>query len=137
MTTETYAPMDVSSILDSEEMIAEYLTAAAEDGDTDALLLALANVAKARGMAQVASVAGLGREGLYKALAPGSHPTFKTIAAVMRARGFRLKMGNADEPARSKVKAPPKAKIVAVLQERKARLAARKAAAKSTAKRRA
>jgi probable addiction module antidote protein len=137
MTTETYAPMDISSLLDSDEMVAEYLTAAAEDGDTDVLLAALADVAKARGMARVAKDSGLGRESLYKALAPGAHPRFETIAAVMRALGFRLKMGGADKPARSKVKAPPKAKTAAVLQKRKARIAARKPAAKSTAKRRA
>ena len=77
MTVETeYAPFDVSDYLDNDEMIAEYLTAAAEDDNPDVLLLALANVAKAQGMAKVAKAAGLGRESLYKALAPGSHPRF-------------------------------------------------------------
>jgi len=85
-----YSPMDISSLLDSEEMIAEYLTAAAEDGNPDVLLLAVAEVAKARGMAQVAKAAGLGRESLYKALAPGAHPRFETIVAVLRALGVRV-----------------------------------------------
>jgi probable addiction module antidote protein len=71
-------------------VIAEYLTAAAEDENPDVLLLALADVAKARGMAQVARDAGLGRESLYKALAPGSHPRFETIAAVLRALGVKV-----------------------------------------------
>ena len=71
-------------------MIAEYLTAAVEDENPDVLLLALANVAKARGMAQVAKAAGLGRESLYKTLAPGSHPRFETIAAVMRALSVKM-----------------------------------------------
>jgi probable addiction module antidote protein len=89
MRTE-YAPLDVSSYLTDNETIAEYLTAAAEDENPDVLLRALAEVAKARGMAQVARDAGLGRESLYKALAPGSHPRFETINAVLRALGVRF-----------------------------------------------
>ena len=85
-----YAPFDVSDYLDNDEMIAEYLTAAAEDDNPDVLLLALANVAKAHGMAKVAKAAGLGRESLYKALAPGSHPRFETIVAVLRALGVTV-----------------------------------------------
>ena len=84
------APFDFASYLDNEETIAEYLTAAMEDENPDALLSALADVAKARGMAQVARDAGLGRESLYKALAPGSHPRHATIAAVMKAMGVRM-----------------------------------------------
>jgi probable addiction module antidote protein len=89
MKTE-YAPFDASSYLDNEEVIAEYLTAAAEDEDPNVLLVALADVAKARGMAQIAKAAGLGRESLYKALAPGSHPRFETIQAVLRALNVRI-----------------------------------------------
>ena len=48
------------------------MTAVLETDDVDLLLLALADVARARGMAQVAKDAGLGRESLYKALAPGA-----------------------------------------------------------------
>ena len=69
-----YALFDASSYLDSEEMIAEYLTAAAEDENPDVMLLALANVAKARGMTRVAKAAELSRESLYKTLAPGGPP---------------------------------------------------------------
>jgi probable addiction module antidote protein len=91
MTVETeYAPLDIASHLDNEEVIAEYLTAAAEDENPDVLLTAMADVAKARGMAQVAQAAGLGRESLYKALAPGSHPRFETIRAVLRALGVKV-----------------------------------------------
>jgi probable addiction module antidote protein len=89
MKTE-YAPLDISSYLTDEETIAEFLTAAAEDRNSDVLLRALAEVAKARGMTQVARDAGLGRESLYKALAPGSHPRFETINAILRAIGVRI-----------------------------------------------
>ena len=84
------APFDAASYLDNEEVIAEYLAAAIEDENPDVLLTALADVAKARGMTQVARDAGLGRESLYKALAPGSHPRFETVHAVMRALGVRF-----------------------------------------------
>ena len=56
MNTE-YAPLDIASHLDNEEVIAEYLTAAAENENPDVLLLAMANVAKARGKTHVATAA--------------------------------------------------------------------------------
>ena len=86
----TYAPFEIADYLDNEVVIAEYLSAAAQDKNSDVLLKALSDVAKARGMAQVAKGAGLGRESLYKALAPGSKPRFETIAAVMRALNVRI-----------------------------------------------
>jgi probable addiction module antidote protein len=85
-----YAPFEAANYLDNEEVVAEYLSAAAADSNPDVLLVALAEVAKARGMAQVAKDAGLGRESLYKALAPGAHPRFETVAAVLRALNVRL-----------------------------------------------
>jgi probable addiction module antidote protein len=81
---------DASEYLTSEEMITEYLTAAAEDPNPDLFVLALANVAKARGMAKVAKSSGLGRESLYKALSAGSHPRFETINAVLHALGVKF-----------------------------------------------
>jgi probable addiction module antidote protein len=78
-----------------------YLSAAAEDEDPNVLLGALANAAKARGMAQVAKAAGLGRESLYKALAPGSHPRFETIAAVCRALGVKVEFVRGQAPAKA------------------------------------
>lgn len=71
-------------------MIAEYLTAALEDDDPDVFLRAVGNVAKARGMAQIAQATGLGRESLYKALAPGARPKYDTVLKVLRSLGVRL-----------------------------------------------
>jgi probable addiction module antidote protein len=155
MTTE-YALFDASSYLDSEEMIAEYLTAAAEDENPDLLLLAIANVAKARGMTHVAKAAGLSRESLYKTLAPGAHPRFETIRAVLRALNVSLSL--TPPPAMNLAKAPRKPTAKAVergAQEREAwkkfhaagagfrahgsghaRSFAKKSAAKRTAKKR-
>jgi len=86
----TYTPFDASAYLDNEEVIAEYLTAAAEDPNPNVFLHALGNVAKARGMAQIAQETGLGRESLYKALSAGAHPRHETIAAIVRALGVKI-----------------------------------------------
>ena len=86
----TFAKFDASDYLDSEEMIAEYLTAALEDSNPDVFLAALADVAKARGMSAIARETGLGRASLYKALAPGAKPRYDTILAVLNSLGVKI-----------------------------------------------
>lgn len=81
---------DASAYLDNEEVIAEYLTASLEASDPDVFLTAVGNVAKARGMTQIAQATGLGRESLYKALAPGARPKYDTVLRVLRSLGLRL-----------------------------------------------
>jgi probable addiction module antidote protein len=76
--------------LDNEETIAEYLTAALEDDNPDVFLSAIADVAKVRGMSQLAKDAGLGRESLYKALAPGAKPRYDTVLKVLHGLGVKL-----------------------------------------------
>jgi probable addiction module antidote protein len=66
------------------------VNAVLETGDSDLLLMALGDVARACGMAQVAKDTGLGRESLYKALAPGAKPRFDTVLKVARALGVKL-----------------------------------------------
>ena len=83
-------PFDASDYLDSEEAITEYLKVALEDPDPDAFLVAVSDVAKARGIAAVANDAGLGRESLYKALRPGAQPRFDTVRRLLGALGVRL-----------------------------------------------
>jgi probable addiction module antidote protein len=83
-------PFDAAEYLYNDEVIAEYLSAAADDPNPDVFLAALGDVAKARGMAQIAKDSGLGRESLYKALASGSHPRHETVQAVLRALGVKL-----------------------------------------------
>ena len=83
-------PFDAARYLTDDAAVAEYMTAVLEANDPDLLLLALADVARARGMAQVAKDAGLGRESLYKALAPGAKPRFDTVLKVARALGVKL-----------------------------------------------
>ena len=72
-------PFDAADYLDDEETIALYLNAALEDPNPDVLLAAIRDVARARGMTQLANAAGLGRESLYKALTPGAKPRYDTV----------------------------------------------------------
>ncbi len=81
---------DVSQYLDSKEMIAEYLSQVLADGDTDELLGAIGNIAKARGMSQIAKDTGLGRESLYKTFSDGAKPRFETVMKVLDSLGVKL-----------------------------------------------
>lgn len=84
------AAFDAADYLDDEETIAEYLTAALEDPDPDVFLAAVRDVARARGMTQLAKDAGLGRESLYKALTPGAKPRYDTVLKLLHALGVKL-----------------------------------------------
>jgi probable addiction module antidote protein len=83
-------PFDVADYLDSEEMIAEYLSAILEENDPDLFVRALGDVARARGMTQIAKETGLGRESLYKALRSGSNLRYETVQKVLKALGVKL-----------------------------------------------
>ncbi|HEU0228936.1 MAG TPA: addiction module antidote protein [Burkholderiaceae bacterium] len=106
-------PFDMTAHLDSPEAIAEYLTQVLADCDADELLRALGHIAKARGMAQVAEASGLGRESLYKALAPGAKPRYDTILKVTRALGVRLTAQIVENPAPVKPKQATHAAVAA------------------------
>ncbi len=81
---------DASAFLDDENVIAEYLTAALEDENPEVFLTAVGNVAKARGMSAIAESTGLGRESLYKAMAPGAKPRYDTVLKVLQSLGVKL-----------------------------------------------
>ena len=83
-------PFDAADYLDNEIVIAEYLNAALEDENPDVFLVAISDVAKARGMSKLARDAGLGRESLYKALSPGAKPRYDTVLKLLRALGVEL-----------------------------------------------
>lgn len=81
---------DAAEYLDSDETIAEYLTAVLEDDDPGLLAAALGDIAKARGMSAIAQATGLSREALYKALRRDAQPRFETVARVCQALGLKL-----------------------------------------------
>lgn len=87
--TETH-PWDVTRYLDSEEAMAAYLDAALEEDDPALLAAALGDIARAKGMTQIARETGLGRESLYKALSPEGNPEFGTVQKVIRSLGLKL-----------------------------------------------
>lgn len=83
-------PFDAADFLKDEETIAEYLNACTETGSPTVMLSALGAVARARGMAGLAEKAGVNRESLYKALAPGAKPRYETVFKIVQALGIDL-----------------------------------------------
>jgi probable addiction module antidote protein len=83
-------PWDVEEHLETKEDMAAYLEAALEDGDPSLVAAALGDIARAKGMADIARETGLGRESLYKALSPEGNPEFATVLKVVKALGLRL-----------------------------------------------
>ena len=87
MKIKTY---DAAEYLETEADMAAYLQAAFEDGDPALVIHALGNIARARGMSQIARETGLRRESLYKALSPEGNPEFATVLKVVQALGITL-----------------------------------------------
>ena len=81
---------DAAEYLTNDEDVAAYLTTILEENDAALLAAALGDIARARGMTQVAKDSGITREALYKALRPGSEPRFDTVSRVCAALGVRL-----------------------------------------------
>lgn len=90
MSTIKTRPFDMANYLSNEEEIAEYLRQVLEDGDPAELAAALGDIARARGMTQLARDTGLSRESLYKSLSGERAPSSDTLFKVMRALGFQL-----------------------------------------------
>jgi len=87
--TKTY-PYDPAEYLRDGADMAAYLEAALEDGDPKLVAVVLGDIARAKGMAQLARATGLGRESLYKALSADGNPEFATVLKVVRALGLKL-----------------------------------------------
>jgi len=81
---------DAVDYLKTDKEMADYLEAAMEDGHPAVIATAIGNIARAKGMTQVARKAGIGRVSLYKALSPDGNPEFATVLKVVRALGLRL-----------------------------------------------
>jgi probable addiction module antidote protein len=89
-------PWDPAEHLKTEEDMAAYLEAALEEGDPALVAAALGDIARAKGMTQVARDTGLGRESLYKALSASGNPEFATVMKVIAALGLKLHAAPAD-----------------------------------------
>lgn len=83
---------DVTEYLETEADMAAYLNAALEDGDPAVLSTALGDIARAKGMTQLARETGISRDGLYKALSPTGNPSFATVQKVINALGMKVEV---------------------------------------------
>ena len=90
MTKTVTTPWDPADHLETEEDMVAYLEAALEENDPALVAAALGDIARAKGMTQLARDTGLGRESLYKALSPTGNPEFATILKVVAALGLQL-----------------------------------------------
>lgn len=90
--SEKFTAWDAVQELKSEKDITLYFEACLDDdpGDGSLIRAALGDIARARGMSQLARETGLARESLYKALSPEGNPEFTTIMKVIKALGFKL-----------------------------------------------
>ena len=86
---------DPAEYLENEEAMAEYLTAIIEENNPALLAAALGDIARARGMTEIAHASGITREALYKALKPDAQPRFDTIARVCTALGLKISVAPA------------------------------------------
>ena len=88
--TITTSLWDVSEHLETDEDMVLYLEAALEEDDPALISAVLGDIARAKGMTQIAEKTGLGRTSLYKALSPEGHPDFATVLKVINALGMKL-----------------------------------------------
>ena len=87
---EKFSRYDAADYLKNDADVIAYLEAAMEDSDAAVIATALGNIARARGMMQLARETGITREGLYKALSADGNPSLGTVLKVMKALGVRL-----------------------------------------------
>lgn len=83
-------PFDPADYLDTAEDIRYYLEIAMEGNDAKHIASALGDVARSKGMTELARTTGLGRQALYKALSQNGNPTLGTLMAVLDALGLQL-----------------------------------------------
>ncbi len=85
-------PFDAANYLETEEDILFYLEAAMEGNDPKHIASALGDVARSKGMSEIAKKSGLGRQALYNALSENGNPTLETLLAVLGALGLELRV---------------------------------------------
>lgn len=88
--TKDLSKFDVVDYLKTEADIAGYLTAVLEDGDSALFVAAIGDIARAKGMTDIAKKSGVTRESLYRALKIEARPRFETVARVINALGMKL-----------------------------------------------
>ena len=84
------AVWDPAETLDTKDEVVAYLNAALEDRDPELLRLVLGDIARSKGVTEIARETGLSQSSLYKALSPDGNPEFATVASALKALGLKL-----------------------------------------------
>ena len=90
MKKEKTTVWDMADHINTKEDVAAYLEAALEENDTALLLAVIGDIARSKGMAQIAKDLNLARESLYRSFAQDGNPSFNTVAKVLDNLGFQL-----------------------------------------------
>jgi probable addiction module antidote protein len=88
----TFSKWDAAEIIETKEDVVAFLEVALVENDPDFLLSVIGDIARSKGMTQIARELGVTRKGLYKSLAEDGNPSFKTVFKLMDILGLRLKM---------------------------------------------
>ena len=88
----TFSDWDPAEVIETKEDVIALLEVALEENDPDFLLSVIGDIARSKGMTQIAKELNLDRKGLYKSLAPDGNPSFKTVFKLIDLLGLRLKM---------------------------------------------
>ena len=90
MNLEKTTVWDMAENINTKEDVTAYIEAALEENDTALLLAVLGDIARSKGMAQIAKDLNLARESLYRSLSHNGNPSFDTVAKVLNNLGFQL-----------------------------------------------
>ena len=86
----TLPELDIAELLDNEEVMAAYLSEIMATGNSELIMSALGDIARAKGMTALARETGLNRESLYKTFKPGAEPQFTTVLKILSALKMNL-----------------------------------------------
>lgn len=106
MKKEMFTPWDPADYINTPEDVFGYIEIALEENDPQFLFSVLGDIARSKGMAQLAKECGVTREGLYKTLSPKGNPSFKTVASVLNNMGFQLTVKPIGPNHKAKANAP-------------------------------
>ena len=88
----TFAKWDPAKYINSKEAVIAYIEAALEENDLVFLLSVIGDIARSKGMTQIARELGLSREGLYRSLAPTGNPSFETVLKLFDILGLQIRL---------------------------------------------
>jgi len=92
MNLENTTEWDMAKYINTKESVIAHLEAALEENDTELLLSIVGDIARSKGMTQIARELGVSREGLYRSLAPSGNPSFDTVLRLLDILGLQLKV---------------------------------------------